>query len=165
MANPRKPSDRRQNRVTKDVGLVPIGSPQGLGIDSIPAPRPPVPVSAKTRRYWDAYWRSPVSQVIEPDVDGFLLVRWITYVGEWEDASATLRKEGMTVEGSTGQTVLHPLAKHRATVEAALSAIERELGLTPKARAALGLAVNQFKKSAADLMGDLASMSPVAIED
>jgi P27 family predicted phage terminase small subunit len=166
MANPRKPSDKRQNRVTKDVsGLVPIGHPQGQGLDSNPAPKPPVPVSAKVRRYWQAYWSSPVSQVVDPNVDAFLLVRWITYVDEWETATKTLHAEGMTVVGSTGQTVLHPLARLRASLETELSAIEQRLGLDPKSRALLGIAVNQYKKSASDLVADIATLAPVSLDD
>lgn len=164
MPNPRKPTEKRQNRVTKDVGLAPIGSPEGLGVDSIPVPKPPVPVSAKARRHWEAFWLSPLAQVVEPNIDAFLLIRWITYLDEWETCSATLRKEGMTVEGSTGQMVLHPLAKHRATIESALSSIEQRLGLDPKSRALLGLAVNTYKKSAADLMTDIQNTAPIALE-
>jgi len=170
MPNPRKPSDKRQNRVTKDVGAGNVVAP-GSGALSVlvpepstPVPKPPVPVSAKARRYWQAFWNSPLAQVIEPNVDAFLLVRWITYVDEWETCSATLRKEGMTVEGSTGQLVLHPLAKHRATVESSLSSIEQRLGLDPKSRALLGLAVNTYKKSAADLMTDIQNIPPIALE-
>jgi phage terminase small subunit len=71
----------------------------------------------------------------------------------------------MTVVGSTGQTVLHPLARLRASLETELSAIEQRLGLDPKSRALLGIAVNQYKKSASDLVADIATLAPVSLDD
>jgi len=162
MPNPRKPSDRRQNRVTKDVAALAVIDD---GAGRIVVPKPPIAVNAKARKWWDAFWRSPVAQAIAPDADAFLLARWIVYVQEWEEATVTLRKEGMTVEGSTGQTTLHPLARHRQNVESNIFAIERELGLTPRARATLGIAVNEYKRGAAELMGDIGNLAPVALDD
>lgn len=165
MANPRKPADRRQNRVTRDVVNLSLGGVETSPVGRVDTPKPPIPVGAKARRYWEAFWRSPVAQAVSPDADAFLLARWIVYVQEWEEATVTLRKEGMTVEGSTGQTTLHPLARHRQNVETAIFAIERELGLTPKARATLGIAVNEYKRGAAELMTDVGNLAPVALDD
>lgn len=161
MANLRKPSDRRQNRVTKDItAVVTIET----GAVAVSIPEPPVPIHAKARRYWEAFWRSEVCQAISPDADAFLLVRWITYVELWNHEIETIRREGTTVPGSTGQTVQHPSLKTMQWLDSAVLSIEREIGLTPKARAQLGLAVNAYKKSAADLMGDIAAMPPVSLD-
>jgi P27 family predicted phage terminase small subunit len=83
----------------------------------------------------------------------------------WDEAAAVIREDGQDAEGSQGQRVLHPAIKTMQWLDSAIFAIEKELGLTPKARATLGLAVNQYKKSAADLIDDIRSLPPVTIED
>lgn len=47
--------------------------------------------------------------------------------------------------GSQGQLKIHPLAERLLKLEATITALEDKLGLTPRARAQLGIAIGQYK--------------------
>lgn len=143
--NRRKPADLRQNRITHDLGVVVSREPAAL------IPSPPSGLLKSTRERWDAFWRSDVSQAIDPGSDRGRLDRWIRWVDEWERAYRSMRKDGRVVEGSQGQPRLSPLASYLSTCEAAIQAAEKELGLTPKARADLGIAFVEAKRSIKEL--------------
>lgn len=156
MARPRKLVDRRQNRETINVVL-------GDAPDAVP--EPPQPLKAKARQVWEAFWRSPVAAALDPASDGFIVARWIAYVDEWYTIQRTLRKEGLMTTGSQGQPVLHPLAKHRQALETAIAAIEKQLGLTPQARAQLGISINAYKRSSAEALLELQQMEAEPLEE
>jgi P27 family predicted phage terminase small subunit len=159
MARPKKPAELRQNRETKNLTLASV-SDAGLAI-----PEAPVTLNVKAKKQWAAFWRSPSATVVNADSDGFAVERWIVYVNEWYDCTKELnKKDAYLVDGSQGQKVINPLARHRAVIETALSALEKQLGLTPAARAQLGIAVNTLKKSSSDLLNDLREMEPVILE-
>lgn len=170
MARPRKLTEKRQNRETKDVVLLAPGD------NELAIPEPPVKLNVKALRQWAGFWRSPVASAVNLDSDGFSIERWITYVHEWYDCTKALSKpvkdengkivssDSLLVLGSQGQLVLNPLAKHRQFLETALSALEKQLGLTPAARAQLGINLNTYKKSTNELLTDLQNLEPEILE-
>lgn len=70
--------------------------------------------------------------------DQIALARYCRYVGEWVQMTAEIDDMGMIVmdEGPKGgvTTKANPLLRARSSVETAISALEKELGLAPKAR-------------------------------
>ncbi len=59
---------------------------------------------------------------------------------DWRDAMiGAVKIEGVTAVGSRGQTVAHPLIARIAEVNTELRLLEGQLGLTPSARATIGL--------------------------
>jgi P27 family predicted phage terminase small subunit len=160
MARPRKASNKRQNRETHDLVVVNEAPP---GLDN--KLTPPVELKPAAAQVWRNFWNSSVSSALDIDSDGFSVIRWITYVSEWFELTDAISGAELLVAGSNGQKVLNPLARRRQAVETALSAIEKQLGLTPTARAQLGLAVSSVKKAAAELLSDITSMPPAELDE
>jgi len=98
---------------------------------------------------WGRFWTSDVAGVIE-DPDLYALKRWIESVDERERLLRAVRK-ATTVRGSTGQPVLNPLAKRLDQLEGQIERFERQFGMTPKARADLGIATGNAAMTAAQL--------------
>ena len=93
-----------------------------------------------SRDTWELVWSSGIaSQLQEQDTQA--LYRWIEYLDEWHRARRTLKGADRLVPGSRGQMVLNPLIDYMQKLEANLRGIEDRLGLSPMARARLGLTV------------------------
>jgi uncharacterized protein YgfB (UPF0149 family) len=60
-------------------------------------------------------------------------------------------QKATTVRGSTGQPVLNPLAKRLDQLEAQIKGFEQQFGMTPKARADLGIAAGNAAMTAEQL--------------
>lgn len=151
----RKRPDQRQ-RNTDDrrqpLELVPKDGPQRVQPD-MPSPREVGGRWLKaTTQVWERYWNTDVSQAVDPDADWHRLVRWITAVDDWYRATRAVRQlDSLLAEGSTGQLTLHPLVKRANDLERRLEEAEDHLGMTPKARADLGVAVGQAQLTAQQL--------------
>ena len=64
-------------------------------------------------------------------------------------------KKNRMVRGSQGQPVLNPMFRAMALMDTEIRALEDRVGLTPKARAMLGIALGDAKKSLSDLNREL----------
>jgi P27 family predicted phage terminase small subunit len=102
-------------------------------------PKPPARLSKGSRELWDAFWKSDVAGAATA-TDHFALKRWIQSVDERNRLLVVVQK-ATTVRGSTGQPVLNPLAKRLDQLEGQIERFERQFGMTPKARADLGIAI------------------------
>jgi len=142
----RKPANKRQNTITKDVILRPVATPV--------IPEAPRGILKVTRQRWATFWRSDVSSVAgEADLPA--LHRLFVYYDEWERCMAAARKERLVMGGSTGRTpALHPLYSQALAIEARIGKLEPEFGLTPLARVKLGIQVGEAQRSLADLNAD-----------
>jgi P27 family predicted phage terminase small subunit len=120
--------------------LVPV---QGGRID------PPYGLSPPTLAMWEAYWSDVVSQVHTP-VDRALLVRWATEYDRYLRTVATADEQPL-VEGSQGQSVENPLYRIAYRALDAAERCERQMGIGPLHRSALGIAVMTERKSLADM--------------
>jgi P27 family predicted phage terminase small subunit len=114
-------------------------------------PKPPTGLLATTRRAWARYWSSEVSRVVT-DADYDLIERLFVLRDEHARALRTLRATGeRMVSGSRSQPRLSPLYDLVFKLEGAIHTLESELGLSPLARARLGIAVGQATLTAAQL--------------
>lgn len=142
---PPKPKDQRVRRNKRpEIGLLPARDAEAF------IPKAPPGLLKKTRDVWDAYWRSSVSNAVDPDADAHRIRRWIMAVDEYERCLDVYRK-GRLVRGSMGQPVLNPLAAQLNTLEGQIARAELELGLTPMARLRLGIEIGRAQLTAADL--------------
>lgn len=110
---------------------------------------PPAGLSELARTTWDAYWDDPVSELATP-ADRSLLLRWIGLVDRYHFLIGKAMAEP-EVLGSTKQKQASPFFTLAMGHENAISKIEAQLGIGPKNRAALGIAVLSERKTLADL--------------
>lgn len=158
MAPPRKPPERRQRRGTSDLQVVAEVVPTVL-VDGVPEPdREWLPEVAAE---WTELWRSDLARRVEV-VDHPAVRRLF----EWRDEQYRARRRAKvlraeaekeaTVVGSKGQPVANPLfatadaADAQAlAIETRIVALEDRIGLSPKARLALGVTEQQGMNLAA----------------
>lgn len=139
-----KAADRRQRR-NKRNGLELVSDNGNIQI-----PDPPPRLLKVTRDDWDAYWSSPLAEAVEIGTDLPAIRRLFTLRDERERAYRGYRKERF-VKGSQGQGVLNPLARHMSAMDTEIRQLEDRLGLTPKARAQLGIRIGKGKRTLDDL--------------
>jgi hypothetical protein len=109
---------------------------------------PPAGLCARALEQWDLYWGDPVAQVQTP-ADRHLLQRWISNVDRYWRLITAADDEPMT-RNSQG-TVANPLYAVALKVESSVKADEAQLGIGPKNRAGLGIAVIAERRSLADM--------------
>lgn len=137
-----KPKDQRQdNRPQRSPVVVPIK-----------APRRPAVVRGwrkATKDAWTEYWSSEVSQAAETvDLSG---LRRLFTMRDMQAACWARYEADPYVDGSKGQPVANPALDDALKLERAIVALEDRLGLSPKARANLSMAIGQAAMTAADL--------------
>jgi P27 family predicted phage terminase small subunit len=117
----------------------------------VAVPKPPSGMLAATRRSWERYWASDVAAVAT-DADRDLVERLFVLRDEHARALRTVRSTGeRLVSGSRQQPRLSPLLDLVFKLEGAIHTLETELGLSPLARARLGIAVGTARLTAAEL--------------
>lgn len=118
-------------------------------------PEPPATIGEGAIRIWNQLGVSMLAGAIDLQSDYSILERWITYVDRWYALERRLRRiieaERDIVTGSTGQEVPHPLYKMVHDTENMIRSIEKDLGLSPMARARLGLTVAEGQMIASQL--------------
>lgn len=130
---------------------------QGGGVEVIdertgrPIPTPPDNLSDNLLREWEEYWTSEVANASDA-VDVPTVRRLFIYRLEWETLSAAymaLPVEERVIEGSrnSGAIQIHPFSKRLTELEKTINMLEKELGLTPLARARLGIEIGQSKRT------------------
>lgn len=133
-------------------------------VDDRPVPlKPPPGLLPVTRKLWRAYWQSAVSRAAEINADQHILSRWIQAVDEWERVYPVF-KAARLVKGSMGQPTLNPLVNYLRRLEDSITYAEQQLGMTPSARARLGIAIGEAKLTAEELNRRL-SVSAVQVAD
>lgn len=119
-------------------------------ISRLQVPPPPTGLLKTHRDSWARYWTSKVAGAADPVTDLPTATRLWTLYDERERAYRGYRKQRL-VEGSQGQLVINPLYKVVQSCDSEIRALEDRLGLNPKARLQLGIAVGEAAKSIADL--------------
>jgi hypothetical protein len=143
MAPPRKRSDQRQdNRQAREL-VVLAG---GAGV-SVPQARDEWRDEMRTA--WDEFWSSDVAQAIE--VEHLPALRRLFEMRDLQSRAWERYRAQPYVDGSMGQPVTNPAFAEATKLESACVALEDRLGLSPKARANLGIAIGQAALTAADL--------------
>jgi P27 family predicted phage terminase small subunit len=113
---------------------------------------PPKPVGAEAAKQWADYWEDSVSMLITP-ADKALLIRWIENVDRYFTIMRAADQNPIA-RGSTHNDVANPLYSLGTKLEAEITKAEAQLGIGPKNRAALGIAVLSEKRSLQDLNRD-----------
>ena len=121
---------------------------------------PPPRKKWRTRQKEDyrTLWNSDLSRALRA-TDVPVVLRLFDLRDDYDRAQEAYRNEPM-IEGSQGQDVLSPMGRHALSLEASLAKLEDRLGLSPAARARLGLAQAQEQMSWKQLMASLASPEP-----
>jgi len=112
-------------------------------------PRPPQGLSPRLRRAWRTFWESPVAQVVT-DVDMQVVRRLFRLYHQHERAMEAL-EAAMFVKGSVTTVRVNPALDVVVKLEGLVLRLENELGVTPMARARLGIAVGEAVMTAAEL--------------
>lgn len=140
-----KPDDQRQGRnkplqvPTRDKNLPLI-------------PDPPKGVKQEVKDLWTRLWQTPVGRAWDPDMDGPLLLRYAKTFHHWLNAQRDLANlDGVVTQGSQGQPVIHPITQYISQLEQRMAQMEDKLGLSPMARARLGLTIAEGELTAAQL--------------
>ena len=108
-------------------------------LQPIDIPSPPRGISKRGRKVWQALWESPVGGALDWGSDQAALTRWIGYYDRWYRVFKQLESADTLIVGSQGQDVLNPLSTELQRLESMIRSLENGLGLTPMARARLGL--------------------------
>jgi len=148
--SPKKPAELRQGHTTRDVAL---------RAESPPIPIAPRRLLKRTRQRWVDFWTSQVARAADPVIDLHLVERYFRAVDEYERVLPVFEKTRL-VKGSTGQIALNPLASYLAQREQVMKVCETELGLTPMARARLGITIGEQKLTALELNRQLNAGGP-----
>ena len=144
-----KPEDKRQGHRTRGA-LIPLEG-------GIQAPDPDAEWTEVVKEAWLAYWESDVASAAQPTTLP-ALKRLFTLYDQHERAMAVVR-QALVVKGSTGQIRVNPLADYALKVEGQIQKLESEFGLTPTARARLGLSVAQAQEAIEQL-----ASKPIVLE-
>ncbi len=102
-----------------------------------------------TKDGWSAFWAADLSGAVE-DADLPVIRRLF---GMRDDQARALSRWRKTpyIEGSQGQPRRNPAFDESQMLERSIVALEDRLGLSPKARASLGIAIGQARMTAAEL--------------
>lgn len=127
----------------------------------------PEGLSEHALTYWDAYWSDSVAQV-QTKVDRVILVRWITELDRYFKLLKIADAQPI-VSGSQGQPVENPAYQTAHRALSAAQYCEKQLGIGPLHRSALGIAVIAEKRSLDELNqafggGSGAGGQPAAVE-
>ena len=136
--------ERQGHRASKAIEVAPA-------TDTVSVPNPPAGLLPSTLDAWHAYWRSSPAQVAT-EADHQAILRLFVLADEFRRCTQAVRSTNeRVVEGSVGQVKMNPLSDYALKLEAAIGRLETELGLTPMARARLGLTIGQARLTAADV--------------
>ena len=146
----KKPAEKRQNRATKDLGVLPQ-----IAVDPRSVPTPPAHLTERWVKSWEVFWSSPFAQVVQP-AQYPALERLFSMYEERERMDIYLREEPMTV-GSQGQKILNPMYRQRTAVDAEIRQLEDRFGLHPKAGLQLGIVYGEAARSLEELNARIAN--------
>jgi P27 family predicted phage terminase small subunit len=113
----------------------------------------PAHLGDEGREVWRQVWAAGAG-AYNPRTDRFVIARYCELHDRRAELLAVIEADGLTTEGSTGQTVMHPALRHVETTEREMRAIEAVLGLSLESRLRLGLAAGALEKTTlADILG------------
>ncbi|MGB2694771.1 MAG: phage terminase small subunit P27 family [Dehalococcoidia bacterium] len=111
-------------------------NPRRVAGKVVTAKRPPMPADLPAEAR--AEWRRVVPVLDEigvlATVDRGALIRYCTAWADWVELEELIRRSGKLIKGQKGNLVRNPLLLVRSDVEATLSDLGKQLGLTPAAR-------------------------------
>lgn len=148
----RKDPERRVRAATHKPATLEV-VPSGPGMGALEVPEAPEGLLPRTEEQWDAFWSSPVAQLVDRTSDMPALERLFLLYDDAARFRASIRANPM-VEGSQGQMVRNPFVKDLKDTQAETRQLEDRFGLSPRARLALNLTLGGVAKTLADLNAD-----------
>ena len=139
----RKPPQRRQNRSTDDIALLPSSY--------MDVPDAPDALSPSLRSRWYRLWNSDLAGAWSPETDSHVLERLFSLYSLREEALEALKRDGLLITGSRGRQTDHPAGRRMGAWDSEIRQLEDRLGLSPKAQLQLGIQITQARKSLAEL--------------
>ncbi len=140
-AKPNPQRDRGRQGAVVELAVV-----DGEALD---VPKPPPKLLKPIREAWDQFWASDLAQVVT-DPDRPVVFRMFSLRNDQERALRRYRSNPY-ITGSQGQPVQNPAFQEAMALERQVLALEDRLGLSPKARAQLGIAIGEARMTAAEL--------------
>lgn len=145
MPPPRKPAERRQNNITRDIRLEVVPKQEGVAI-----PRAPKGLHVVAQRAWRRFWLAPIAAMVDADSDMPALERWAYCVSERARLAPVLKKTPL-LTGSQGQLVSNPLAAQIRDLTREILTYESRFGMTPSDRLKMGVVYGQAHDALAAL--------------
>lgn len=128
---------RKNDDTPADLRVLVTQDPAAPPASPAVPPLPPGTWLKVTKERWERFWTSPIAWHTDRDCDDPVVLRWIRAFDRWERANRALSRQGMIVEGSTGQDRLNPLAAYIDRLETAMRREERQLGIGAQNRGIL----------------------------
>jgi len=154
----KKSPERRQNRITKDVGV----RLEVSGAAELPAP--PEGIAAGLVASWAEYWSSPLASATDAQSKLNAVTRlWQLY--DLRDKHHAAYVAQPLVDGSQGQQVLNPLGRQLNSLESQILALEDRLGLNPKSQLSLGVTWAEGQKQLRDLADRVFQSKPASDDE
>jgi len=144
-----KPTEEKQLRRTRSAEIVKATPATPVTMTARHIPETPKGLKKKARELREEVWSSPVATVWDSQMDVTAVIRYISSFDEWLTVQKDLKSQGYSAVGSQGQDVLSPVVAYARQLESQMSKLEGQLGLTPVARARLGLTLEEAKLTAA----------------
>ena len=150
----RGPIQKRHGRQRRD------NLPAVTALADVEIERPPAPQHLlwSSRQLWARFWGSVVAQAVEINADYGSIRRWIRAHDELErlrrrvlEPQSVDEPDSVMVEDSRGREILNPLYRRIRALEGEILALEDRFGMTPLARARLGLMANTAQLTAEEL--------------
>jgi P27 family predicted phage terminase small subunit len=139
---PKSPERRQRRNNRGDLTILPSGNRH--------VPDPPDDLLEVTCGEWLAFWTSALSEAVDQATDLPVVRRLFRMRDEYRRADRAHREQRV-VEGSMKQPVPSPGWKMMKDLEGQMVALEDRLGLSPKARAQLGITIGAAKRTLDDL--------------
>lgn len=124
-------------------------------VATVEVPPPPAGLRPEIEQQWRDIWDAGGARVVMI-LDMPALKRLFQYRNRHADITEYLdglAPADLVTTGSTGQERVHPLAEHVAKLERLILMLEEKLGLTPMARARLGIALAESRRTWQDVAG------------
>jgi P27 family predicted phage terminase small subunit len=126
------PYARRRNR-----------RPNGGKVALVASPEMPDELPAEAQAEWQRVVPELEQMGTITTVDRAVLVRYCTAWSDWVEVERMLEKSGKLIKGQKGNFVRNPLLMVRSDIEATLSDLGKQLGLSPGARLRQGITHEQ----------------------
>lgn len=109
--------------------------------NAIAVARPAMPreLPLEAKREWKRVVPELEEMGVLATIDRSVLVRYCTAWSDWLELERLLQKSGKLIRGQKGNLVRNPLLLVRSDVEATLSDLGKQLGLTPASRLRAGI--------------------------
>lgn len=130
-------------------------------VTRISHPAAPDDLLPPIRHAWTAFWKSPMSALVEEEADITSLRHLFRLYDERERMMDTIRstdEDGNSVrlvKGSRGQPRANPLYALVGELETTIRQLEDRFGLSPRARVPLGVSLGASERAEVDSLNDM----------